>query len=62
MSQPANMPRWASLWLMPLLNLFAALFVSGLVIALIGEDPVECLKLMINGAFGYPEGIGYTLF
>lgn len=62
MSQPANMPRWASLWLMPLLNLFAALFVSGLVIALIGEDPIECLKLMINGAFGYPEGIGYTLF
>jgi len=62
MSQPANMPRWASLWLLPLLNLFAALFVSGLVIALIGEDPIECLKLMINGAFGYPEGIGYTLF
>ncbi|WP_217450763.1 ABC transporter permease [Vogesella oryzae] len=62
MSQPANLPRWAALWLMPVLNLLAALLVSGLVIALIGEDPIECLKLMINGAFGYPEGIGYTLF
>ncbi|SCK27188.1 ABC transporter permease [Vogesella sp. LIG4] len=62
MSQPANLPRWAALWLMPVLNLVAALFVSGLVIALIGEDPIECLKLLINGAFGYPEGIGYTLF
>ena len=62
MSQPANLPRWAALWLMPLLNLLVALLVSGLVIALIGEDPTECLQLMINGAFGYPEGIGYTLF
>ncbi|MDC7704104.1 ABC transporter permease [Vogesella indigofera] len=62
MSQPSNLPRWATLWLMPVLNLFAALLVSGLVITLIGEDPVECLQLMINGAFGYPEGIGYTLF
>lgn len=62
MSQATNMPRWASLWLMPVLNLMAALFISGLVIMLIGEDPIESLQIMIHGAFGYPEGIGYTLF
>ncbi len=56
------MPRWAQLSILPALNLLAALLVTGLVTWLIGENPVECLKLLIHGAFGYGEGIGYTLF
>jgi simple sugar transport system permease protein len=39
-----------------------ALFVSGLIIWLTGVDPFMALKIMINGAFGYDEGIGYTLY
>ncbi|MCP1291552.1 ABC transporter permease [Chromobacterium sp. S0633] len=60
--QPSTLPRWAQLTVLPALNLMAALLVTGLVTWLIGEDPWECLKLLINGAFGYGEGIGYTLF
>jgi simple sugar transport system permease protein len=56
------MPRWAQLTILPALNLCAAMLVTGLVTWLIGENPLECLKLLIHGAFGYGEGIGYTLF
>jgi simple sugar transport system permease protein len=60
--QPAALPRWAQLSLLPLLNMLAALLVTGLVIGLIGEDPWECLQVLVSGAFGYGEGVGYTLF
>ena len=60
--QPSTLPRWAQLTILPVLNLMAALLVTGFVTWLIGENPLECLKLLIHGAFGYGEGIGYTLF
>lgn len=53
------------LWLAvaaPVLNLLAAAVVAGLLILGIGEDPVECLSLLVYGAFGFGEGVGYTLF
>lgn len=60
--QPSTLPRWAQLSLLPLFNLLAALLVTGMVIWLIGENPWECLQLLVAGAFGYGEGVGYTLF
>lgn len=60
--QPSTLPRWAQLTLLPALNLMAALLVTALVTWMIGEDPVECLKILVSGALGYGEGIGYTLF
>ena len=60
--QPSTLPRWAQLTILPVLNLMAALLVTGAVTWMIGENPLECLKLLIDGAFGYGEGIGYTLF
>lgn len=60
--QPSTLPRWAQLSVLPVLNLLAALLVTGLVTWLIGEDPWECLQLLVSGAFGSGEGIGYTLF
>jgi ABC-type uncharacterized transport system permease subunit len=62
MSAPARLPRWAEYGLLPLLNLAAALLISGLVIRLIGESPWAALKLMAAGAFGAQDSIGYTLF
>jgi len=56
------MPKWADLALIPLINLALALFVSGLVVAYIGENPWEALKIMVNGAVGSAYGWGYTLF
>lgn len=56
------LPRWVTLGVLPLLNLLAAFLVTALVIVLIGESPAECLQLIVEGAFGYGEGIGYTLY
>lgn len=47
---------------LPVLNVLAALFISGLVMLAIGENPIEVIRLLVIGAFGYGEGIGYTLF
>ncbi|BEV71393.1 MULTISPECIES: ABC transporter permease [unclassified Paludibacterium] len=60
--QPSTLPRWAQLTILPALNLLAALLVTGLVTWVIGESPLECLKILVHGAFGYGEGLGYTLF
>lgn len=57
-----TLPAWADIILIPLLNLTMALGVSALIIYLVGESPVEALEIMLNGAFGSSEGIGYTLY
>ena len=56
------LPRWVTLGVLPLLNLLAAFAITALTIVLIGESPRECLQLILEGAFGYGEGIGYTLY
>ena len=57
-----NLPRWADLVLIPLLNLSLALFVSGLVVMFIGENPFEAVKVLVFGALGSDEAIGFTLY
>mgnify|MGYP001827785581 CR=1 FL=1 len=55
-------PKWVDIALIPLINLTLALFVSGLVIAYIGESPVEAMQIMVRGAVGSAYGWGYTLY
>src|SRR5882757_9038296 len=62
MSAPAKLPRWAELGLLPVINLVAALLLSGVIVKVIGESPAAALKLMVSGAFGSQESIGYTLY
>jgi general nucleoside transport system permease protein len=62
LSATSKLPRWAEYGLLPLINLCAALLLSGAVIRLIGESPWAALKLMGIGAFGSQDSIGYTLF
>jgi simple sugar transport system permease protein len=62
MTPRGRLPRWAEYGLLPLLNLGAALLISGAVIRLIGESPWAALKLMASGAFGAQDSIGYTCF
>ena len=57
-----RMPRWADVLLVPLISLILALAISALVILAIGEDPVEAVRLMIEGALGSVRGWGYTLY
>lgn len=57
-----TLPRWADVYLLPIINLVMALIVSGIVIAFVGENPFEALQVMINGAFFYGNSLGYTLY
>jgi len=57
-----GLPRWVDIALIPLINIALALFVSGLIILLIGENPIEAVQLLVFGALGHSEGIGYTLY
>jgi ABC-type uncharacterized transport system permease subunit len=57
----ATLPPWAEYVLLPLLNLAAALLVSGVVVLAIGESPMEAFSILLAGALGDAEGIGFTL-
>ena len=57
-----ELPKWADYGLIPLLNLMAAFAVAGLVVLFIGESPIEAVEVMLFGAFGYGEGLGFTLY
>ncbi len=63
MSQPHKaLPVWADVILIPLINISLAFLVSGIIIYLIGENPIEAMKVLVRGAFGDSEVIGYTLY
>ncbi|MHA1565801.1 MAG: ABC transporter permease [Alphaproteobacteria bacterium] len=57
-----GVPKWVGVGLLPVINLLAAFLVSGLVILAIGENPLRALAILVNGAFGYQEGIGFTMY
>ncbi|MEO1796014.1 MAG: ABC transporter permease [Pseudomonadota bacterium] len=57
-----KMPQWADVLLVPLISLLLAALLSALVILGIGENPIEALGYMIEGAFGSSQGISYTLY
>ncbi len=56
------LPSWITFGLIPLINLVLAFFFSGLVVWWIGENPFKALDLMLEGALGSGEGIGFTLY
>ena len=63
MSAPyAKLPGWVDYGVIPLVNLVVAFLVAGLVVLLVGESPIRAAALLIEGAFGYGEGIGFTLY
>jgi simple sugar transport system permease protein len=57
-----ELPRWATGFVLPVLNLLSALLVAALVIHLLGESPVESMAILVNSAIVNPEGLAYTLF
>lgn len=56
------MPKWVDYGVIPLINLIVAFVVAGLVVLLVGENPIKAAQLMVQGAFGSGDGIGYTLY
>ena len=57
-----RMPRWADVILIPLINIFLAFVVAGLVVLAIGQNPFDMIYFMVKGALGSSNGIGYTLY
>ncbi len=56
------LPKWADIALLPLINIVLAFFVVGVIVAIIGVNPFEALKLLVAGALGSPDSIAYTLY
>jgi simple sugar transport system permease protein len=48
--------------LFPLIAVIAAFVVGGILILIIGDNPIEAYRLLLGSAFSWPDGIGYTLF
>jgi general nucleoside transport system permease protein len=62
-SAPARrVPGWVNVALVPGANLALALLLSGVVVLLVGENPLRALRVLAAGAFGDAEAVGYTLY
>src|SRR5438128_3381160 len=46
----------------PLLAVITAFVIGGILVLIIGDDPIQTYKLLIGSALSWPDGIGYTLF
>ena len=57
-----SLPRWVEIGVIPVTNVAIAFFIAGLVVLAIGANPLAAVRILIYGAFGYPEAIGYTLY
>src|SRR6185312_13515936 len=48
--------------LFPLIAVVAAFIVGGILILIIGDNPLQAYALLFGSALSWPVGIGYTLF
>ncbi len=62
MSAAPGLPRWADLFLLPVVNLAVALLAAGIMVTLVGQNPLEVITVLIRGAFGSERGLSYTLY
>ena len=46
----------------PLLAVIAAFIIGGILILIIGDNPLQAYRLLLGSALSWPDGIGYTLF
>src|SRR5215813_6997971 len=56
------LPRWIDIGLLPVINLVQALLVAGLVVLIIGVNPLEAMRIMALGVVQDSVSISYTLY
>ena len=56
------LPAWAEIAVLPLVNIALAFVTVGIIVRIIGVDPIHALRLLVVGAIGSSESIGYTLY
>jgi general nucleoside transport system permease protein len=57
-----KLPAWIDIGAIPVANVLLAFLAAGLIVLAIGVNPLEAVQIMLIGALGYPEAIGYTLY
>lgn len=57
-----TLPTWVEIGVLPLVNIGIAFLIVGIIMKVIGVDPLQAVRLMAAGAFGSSESIGYTLY
>jgi len=60
--RPRSLPRFVEIGVIPVINVAIAFLIAGLIVLSIGANPLEAVRILLYGAFGYPEAIGYTLY
>lgn len=58
----APLPRWADLYLLPVVCLAVAMLAASVVVALVGQHPAQVIGVLVQGAFGSARGFSYTLY
>jgi general nucleoside transport system permease protein len=61
-SARGELPAWVDVALIPFLNLLVALVIAGLVVLIIGENPLEAMWIMLKGAVGSLKGWSFLLY
>ena len=61
-SAPKELPHWVDVVLVPAASVATAFVAAGLVVLAIGENPLEALQILLRGALGSGEGVGFTLY
>lgn len=56
------LPRWADLYLLPVVCLLVAMLAASVVVALVGQQPGQVMSVLLQGAFGSARGFSYTLY
>lgn len=56
------LPRWVDVGLLPIVNLVQALLVAGLVVLIIGVNPLDAMRIMAWGVVQDSVSISYTLY
>jgi ABC-type uncharacterized transport system permease subunit len=57
-----RLPPWAEIALVPLVNVAIAFVIAGLIVLATGASPLAAVRILVYGAIGNSEAIGYTLY
>ncbi|WP_299793351.1 ABC transporter permease [uncultured Shewanella sp.] len=58
----SKIPSWVNIIGLPLVNILFAFAFSAIIFVAVDVNPVEAAVVMVKGALGYQEGVGYTLY
>ena len=57
-----DIPKWVDVGVIPALNLLLALVATSIIFLAIGENPIECIGIMVKGAVGSLKGWSYLFY